>query len=223
MAAPIFKFKNVRVPMIDTSETIVYAVDIGRGSRGLDIGVLPEEISSVILTVQCSNRRKFVVNKDITTTQAAGTVISDGVVLCDSVSDLTLNMPVIFSGTGFGNIVAGTTYYVKEIDSANNEFSISDARVDGIADTAFVLSNDTGTLSAEFDSTVLISVQVKDLVTQTGTYLVENYGVIANNAFDPLNGNLVLTSKLALLVETDSPNYVDVTVSLLEIANATAS
>jgi hypothetical protein len=217
MAAPIFKFKNVRIPMTDTAETIAYAVDIGRGSRGLDIGVLPEEISSVILTVQCSNRRIYVPNKNITATTASTDALTT-----DSTANLTLNMPVVFSGVVFGNIVAGTTYYVKEILSSTT-FTVSDTRTNGIAGSIFALADDTGTMAAEFDSTVKISVQVKDLVTQTGTYLVEKYSVIANNAFDPLNGNLVLTSKLALVVETDTPNYVDITVSLLEIANATAS
>lgn len=217
MAAPIFKFKNVRIPITDTSETIAYAVDIGRGNRGLDIGVLPEEISTVILTVQCSNRRKYVANKTITNTTATTNVLTT-----DDTGNLTLNMPVIFSGTTFGNIVAGTTYYVKEIVTGTT-FKVSDTRTNGIAGTVFALTTNTGTMTAEFDSTVKISVQVQDLVTQTGTYLVEDYSVIASNAFDPLNGNLVLTNKLALVVETDTPNYVDVTVSLLEIANATAA
>jgi hypothetical protein len=131
-------------------------------------------------------------------------------------------MPVVFSGTAFGGIVAGTTYYVKQILDSTT-FTVSDTRTNGIAGEIFNLSTASGTMTAEFDSTVKISVQVQDLVTQTGTYLVEDYSVIASNAFDPLNGNLVLTSNLALVVETDTPNYVDVTVSLLEIANATAS
>jgi hypothetical protein len=218
MAAPIFKFKNVRIPLTDISGTIAYAVDIGRGNRGLDIGVLPEEISSVILTVQCSNRRKYVPNKTITATTGSTT----DSLTCTSTADLTLNMPVVFSGTTFGDIVAGTTYYVRDILGPTT-FTVSATRTNGIAGDRFNLSNASGTMTAEFDSTVKISVQVRDLVTQTGTYLVEGYSVIASNAFDPLNGNLVLTSNLALVVETDTPNYVDVTVSLLEIANATAS
>lgn len=223
MAAPIFKFKNVRVSLTTTANTEIYAVDIGKGARGLDIGVLPDEVSSVILTVQCSNKRQFAANKTISDTLNTGSTISDGVVQCNDVSDLTENMPVLFTGTTFGNIIAGTTYYVKEIDTNNNEFSISASRVNGIADTAFSLLTASGTMTAEFDSSVKITAQVIDLQTQTGIDLVKNYSVIANNAFDPLNGNLVLTSKLSLYVQTDSPNYVDVIVSLLEIANATAT
>lgn len=217
MAAPIFKFKNVRVPIENPTDTIVYAVDIGRGSRGLDIGVLPEEISTVVLTVQSSNRRTYVADKTITNTTASTNVLTT-----NDTSNLTLNMPVVFSGTTFGNIVAGTTYYVKTIVSGTT-FTVSDTRTNGVAGTVFTLTTDSGTMTGDFESSVKITVRIQDLVTQTGTYLVKDYSVIANNAFDPLNGNLVLTSKLALIVETDSPGFVDVTVSLLEIANATAS
>ena len=64
-------------------------------------------------------------------------------------------------------------------------------------------------------------------------YLVNDYTIIPNNAFDPLSGNLIMTNGDALRVQVSNPtvettntvvdNCVDVTVSLLEIANATAA
>lgn len=64
-------------------------------------------------------------------------------------------------------------------------------------------------------------------------YLVNNYTIIPNNAFDPLNGNLIMSSGDTLVVQVSNPpaettntstdNCVDVVVSLLEIANATAT
>jgi|NOAtaT_7_FD_contig_31_8807856_length_962_multi_3_in_0_out_0_2 hypothetical protein len=64
-------------------------------------------------------------------------------------------------------------------------------------------------------------------------YLVNNYTLIPNNAFDPLNGNLIMSSGDSLVVQVSNPpaettntstdNCVDVIVSLLEIANATAT
>lgn len=67
----------------------------------------------------------------------------------------------------------------------------------------------------------------------TRRYLVNDYTIIPNNAFDPLSGNLIMTAGDALRVQVSNPatetaipsveNCVDVTVSLLEIANATAA
>ena len=77
-------------------------------------------------------------------------------------------------------------------------------------------------MTADFSS-VKITARVKDLTTLTSVDLVKDYPVLANNAFDPLNGNLVLTSKLGLYILCNVAGVVDVTVSLLEIANATAT
>jgi hypothetical protein len=92
---------------------------------------------------------------------------------------------------------------------------------------------DAGTLPTEI-STVVLTVQITNTTGSVarvsvliedadGTYsLVNAYPVPPNNAFDPLTGNLVLTTGSRLICVTDSPNGVDVTLSLLEIANATA-
>jgi hypothetical protein len=53
--------------------------------------------------------------------------------------------------------------------------------------------------------------------------LVSDYPVIAHNSFDPLNGNLILTSDDVIEIECSVANGIDVTISLLEIANATAT
>lgn len=58
--------------------------------------------------------------------------------------------------------------------------------------------------------------------------LVYDYPLMSNNSFDPLGGNLVLSYDTTnggdqLWVQTSVANSCDVVVSLLEIANATAS
>jgi hypothetical protein len=53
--------------------------------------------------------------------------------------------------------------------------------------------------------------------------LVEDYRLLGNNAFDPLSGNLALSANDQLWVRASAANSCDVIVSLLEIANATAS
>lgn len=92
---------------------------------------------------------------------------------------------------------------------------------------------DPGTLPDEI-STVVLTVQITNTSTSvvdvtvqiedtTSTYsLVTQYPIPPNNAFDPLTGNLVLTSGSRLIVQAQASNSIDVHVSLLEIANATA-
>jgi hypothetical protein len=53
--------------------------------------------------------------------------------------------------------------------------------------------------------------------------LVEDYPLVGLNAFDPLSGNLVMAAGDQLWIQASSANSCDVIVSLLEIANATAS
>ncbi len=79
--------------------------------------------------------------------------------------------------------------------------------------------------------TVSVSAFVQNTTTSPPTFdnnnsrtLVYNYPLIANNAFDPLSGNLVLASNDQLWVQCPIAGVTcDITVSLLEIANATAS
>jgi hypothetical protein len=220
MAAPIFKFKNIRVKLNSTNETLIYAVDIGRGLNGLDIGVLPEEVSSVILTVQCANTLGYVQDKEITSFTNTG----DWLDVADA-SDLVPGMAVSFRGISYESIELGRTYYITSVDTSgvNNRFTISES----FGGSTFPISGAAITpgdeIYIDIDSGVNVTAKVKDLLTQTDTVLVKDYSIPPSNAFDPLNGNLVLSSKLALYVSANIPGYVEVVVSLLEIANATAT
>jgi hypothetical protein len=58
---------------------------------------------------------------------------------CGSTTSLQVNAPIIFSGNTWGNIVAGTPYYIKTIpDSAN--ITISATGFDGTAGPTFAVS-----------------------------------------------------------------------------------
>lgn len=86
-------------------------------------------------------------------------------------------------------------------------------------------ANITGLATLTPPANVAATVAVTAMVVNGSStnYLVQNYPVIAANAFDPLSGNLVLTDGDILQIKTDTANGVDVIVTLLEIANATAS
>jgi len=75
-----------------------------------------------------------------TSSTVTATASSNDSVTCDTALGLVINDPIIFTGDTFGGIVAGTTYYVREIFSGNIQFSIA-AVVNGPAVT---LTDDSG-------------------------------------------------------------------------------
>jgi len=77
-------------------------------------------------------------NLGLVTTSTTATS-STNVITCLTTAGFSTNRPIVFSGTTFGGIVAGTTYFVKQVISAT-EFTISTVQ-DG---AVFSLSNAAG-------------------------------------------------------------------------------
>jgi hypothetical protein len=73
---------------------------------------------------------------------ATETFSADNTIELDSVDNIVIDTPIYFSGTTFGNIVEGTRYYVKSVDTLNAIITIS-ATYQG---AEFTLSDDTGTM-----------------------------------------------------------------------------
>ena len=77
------------------------------------------------------------------TLTVTGTTVTTNLITCSSTIGLLPGREVIFSGTTFGNIVAGTTYYVRSVDSLT-QFTISTTPYDG---SAVVLTTATGSMN----------------------------------------------------------------------------
>ena len=93
---------------------------------------------------------------------ATATTASSGAITVTSTAWLDQNMDIKFSGTTFGGVVVGTTYYVKEILNATT-FTVS-ATIGG---TALTVTDATGTLTVEMAyeySEVLCKRDVKSIV-----------------------------------------------------------
>jgi hypothetical protein len=71
------------------------------------------------------------------------TTASTDYITCTGASTLTENMPIVFSGTPGGGIIAGTIYFVKVINSST-QFSISESTVSGAAGPTKQLTDTTG-------------------------------------------------------------------------------
>jgi hypothetical protein len=63
-------------------------------------------------------------------------------IVCQSVDGLVIGQPVTFSGTVFGGIVAGTTYFIASVSTTNKKISISDSYLG----STFSLLDATGTM-----------------------------------------------------------------------------
>lgn len=137
---------------------------------------------------------------------------------------LTSTSPTFVYGvTPFVSALAGQTLdegiSVSEVSTVVLTVQISNITGYGVPSPAPPAAQ-TVTVSA-FVQNSSISPPVFD--TANSRTLVYNYPLIANNAFDPLSGNLVLASNDQLWIQCPLAISCDVTLSLLEIANATAS
>jgi hypothetical protein len=77
------------------------------------------------------------------TLAVTATTVTTNQLTCSSTVGLLPGREVIFSGTTFGNIVTGTTYYVRSVDSLT-QFTISTTPYNG---TAVVLTTAVGSMT----------------------------------------------------------------------------
>ena len=82
------------------------------------------------------------------TRQAVATFQTTNIVNLNTANDLVVNAPIIFTGSTFGGLEANTVYYVKSIDLGNANITISQTRVNGIAGSEVLLTDDTGNCTA---------------------------------------------------------------------------
>jgi len=107
------------------------------------------------------------------TTQIVQTYASGNIIRCNSWPSngggFIANAPIIFNGTSFGGIVAGTTYYIKTVSNPN--ITISSTGFDGTPGNAVALSDATGSMAADSYNGNSIWRRI-DLATATGNDIV---------------------------------------------------
>jgi hypothetical protein len=114
----------------------------------------------------------FVLNKySVTVTSSSTTVFT-----ASAINNLYAGMPISFSGTTFGGITAGTTYYVCNI--SGNNFGIASSYANALAPTAIALSASSGTMigsyvysraKTERDAGLIVDGLIKD-ISRGGNY-----------------------------------------------------
>ena len=138
------------------------------------------------------------------TTAATGTDSTNNTVVLATTANMAIGLPITFSGTTFGGIVAGDTYYIR---SLVNGTQITLAGTAGGA--VFALSTATGNMTATFTSggqQIISTVSPGEPLDEAFTKINVNFDqifaagpvlsniAIANNTIRTLdtNGNLVL-------------------------------
>jgi len=102
-------------------------------------------VSSLYICTDTYNSTSYV--KTVSATNSSGNIT------LNNTTSLATNVPIIFSGTVVGGLVAGQVYYVKTIGSGGN-ITISRSRTNGVAGTQFVLT--TATPSSPLTATAYI-------------------------------------------------------------------
>jgi hypothetical protein len=95
-----------------------------------------------------------VVRSSITSTYATATVSASNSIVVDDVSVFTINGLVTFANPVFGNIVAGTHYYVKTINYSTSSITVSDTLISGFAGATFLVTDDVGNMEATPETSV---------------------------------------------------------------------
>jgi hypothetical protein len=80
------------------------------------------------------------------TKTVSATVTSTNLITLNNATSLTLNAPIIFSGTTFGGLIADTIYYIKSI--SGSDITVSRSRTNGVADSTVLLTTASGSCSA---------------------------------------------------------------------------
>jgi len=93
----------------------------------------------------------------IVTTLATSTLASDDYVYCLTVSGVSPGRPVYFTGDTISTISPGQVYYVKEVDTTLNAFSISVSQ----NGSTFALSDDVGIMSVTLPDTSIGSPTIR--------------------------------------------------------------
>lgn len=99
--------------------------------------------------------RPLIVTTSDLTTSATNSIT------CFTVTDVTVGRPVVFSGSVFGGVVAGTTYYVRSVDALTSSITITTTQNGSL----FSLDDGSGLMTVSFPA-----VAVGEPITKTFSF-----------------------------------------------------
>jgi hypothetical protein len=159
----------------------------------------------------------FGISSSLVTVSATDTTSGTGAITVSSTSTLTTFNPIVFSGTTFGNILAGTTYYVNKILAGGTTFTVADSLLTrtttatiGVSDLIYVNSTTGFVANAPITFT---GTSFGGIVAGTTYYILAINDGVSFTISTTLGGGSVNLSdgKGALIVKTASADKTLVT------------
>jgi hypothetical protein len=117
----------------------------------------------------------------------------DDSILCDDVTDFVLNQAISFQGDVLGGLQLDTYYYVKTISYASSRITVSSTVVDGLAGPTFVLSDDSGLMSAIISAVIDVA-WTDPIVIHNGNALLFGHQTIATQTKSASDSIVVTTT-----------------------------
>jgi hypothetical protein len=140
-------------------------------------------------------------------TGATKTTATSNLVTVDSISGLDYNLPILFSGVNFGNIIVNTPYWIKDILSTDllsiSTFARSGSTVTIVTETAHNLINNQ-TVSINSTGAIDESARLITVInTTTFTYSSASSGTIATT--NSANGVVAPASQITISASSSGP------------------
>jgi hypothetical protein len=145
--------------------------------------------------------------------RAVTAIYAGNLINCTTTTSLVVNSPIIFSGTTWGNIDAGTTYYIKTIPDGSN-ITISATGFDGTAGNTFAVTAGTAntmTYRSYNGSTIWKRI---DLAGPYGNDIVTGNLAVTYSA---TVGNLITAGRITSTIATGTAPFV--VTSTTQVAN----
>lgn len=144
---------------------------------------------------------------------------ADGLITVSNISIMEKNKEIVFSGTTFGGIVSGATYYVTEVSASENQIKVSTS----LGGSAATLSAATGSMSASIykKGKAIIDSVSNNVMNCSVIYPFNVDGTVYDNTdgevaftwslYDPINyGRHYLTNPLDLTSAAKNNKQIDV-------------
>jgi hypothetical protein len=87
-------------------------------------------------------------NSTAITKTTTNTFATNNFMVLSTVTNLSVNAPIVFTGNVFGGLIANQVYYITTIDSGNSQIAVSYVRQDGIAGANVQLATANGVATA---------------------------------------------------------------------------
>lgn len=158
------KLQRLNYPLTDNTLGIYGTWAGGQSNQDTIRPLIFGEVNNISPVLVDPSKLEYMFNDTSVGTLVLGTSNTTNAITCNSTAGFVVNKPIVFTfsttayPSTFGNLVSGTTYYIKSIDSANNSLTISATSTGSGTGTGVVLT--LGTISSTATNPVLAEANI---------------------------------------------------------------